>query len=210
MRLGILGGTFDPVHYGHLLLAECCREECGLDRVLFLPAAVPPHKTADVLTPAVHRVEMLKLAIAGHPQFEISTYETDRGGVNYTFETLEALQGQFPDANLFFLMGSDSLRDLPSWREPARICELATLVVARRPHGVELDWAPFAKLVSPARLEEFRRSQVQMPQIDISSSDLRRRVAQRRSIRFQTPRAVEKYIETQELYRGNQEMTNDE
>src|SRR5437016_3149034 len=126
MRLGIFGGTFDPVHYGHLVLAECCREQCHLDRVLFLPAAMPPHKTAYEITPGADRVEMLKLAIGGHPQFEVGTYEVARGGVNYTFETLQALTSQYSDAELFFLLGADSLNDLPRWREPQRICELAT------------------------------------------------------------------------------------
>jgi nicotinate-nucleotide adenylyltransferase len=194
MRLGVFGGTFDPVHYGHLLLAESCREECRLDRVLFLPAAVPPHKPATALTPAAHRVEMLKLAIGGHPQFEVCTYEIDRGGVNYTFETLIALREQHPDAEIFFLMGSDSLRDLPTWREPARICELATLVVACRPD------ASSQPPDEPA-LEKVARCHVEMPAIGISSRDLRRRVAEGHSIRFQTPRGVEKYIEAQGLYR---------
>ncbi len=201
MRLGILGGTFDPVHYGHLVLAECCREHCRLDRVLFLPAAVPPHKTAYEVTPAADRVEMLKLAIGGHPEFEVSTYEVERGGVNYTFETLAAIQRQYPDAELFFLLGSDSLNDLPRWREPRRICELATLAVAQRAGSPEQDWQPIAGLVTPERLAAYRACQTTMPQIGISSNDLRHRVAEGRTIRYLVPRAVEKYIETHALYR---------
>jgi nicotinate-nucleotide adenylyltransferase len=201
MRLGVLGGTFDPVHFGHLVLAECCREHCRLDRVLFLPAAVPPHKEAEALTPAADRVEMLKLGIGGHEQFEVCPYEVDRGGVNYTFETLEALQQRHPAAELFFLLGSDSLNDLPRWREPRRICQLATLVAAQRSGGPEADWRAYAELVPPDRVEEFRRCQVAMPQVGISSRDLRRRVAEGRSVRYQTPRAVEKYIESHGLYR---------
>jgi nicotinate-nucleotide adenylyltransferase len=201
MRLGILGGTFDPVHYGHLVLAECCREHCQLDRVLFLPAAVPPHKTRHDVTPAADRVEMLKLAIGGHPQFEVSTYEVGRGGVNYTFETLAELERQYPGAELFFLLGSDSLNDLPRWREPRRICELATLAVAQRAGSPEPNWEPIAGLVSPERLAVCRACQTTMPQIGISSNDLRARVAEGHSIRYQVPRAVEKYIETHGLYR---------
>jgi nicotinate-nucleotide adenylyltransferase len=201
MRLGILGGTFDPVHYGHLVLAECCREHCRLDRVLFLPAAVPPHKTTYGVSASADRVEMLKLAIGGHPQFEISTYEIDRGGVNYTFETLAAIGNDSSDAELFFLLGSDSLNDLPRWREPRRICELATLAVAQRAGSPEPNWQALAPLVSPERLEAYRACQTTMPQIGISSNDLRRRVAEGRSIRYQTTRAVEKYIETHGLYR---------
>ncbi len=115
MRLGILGGTFDPVHYGHLLLAEQTREQCGLDRIWFLPAAVPPHKRSAPLTPGARRIEMLRLAIAGHEAFEVSTLEIDRGGVSYTLDTLSAVRQQQPEAELFFLMGADSLRDLPTW-----------------------------------------------------------------------------------------------
>jgi nicotinate-nucleotide adenylyltransferase len=200
MRLGILGGTFDPIHYGHLVLAECCREHCRLDRVLFLPAAVPPHKSGYEVTAAADRVEMLKLAIGGHPQFEVSTCEVDRGGINYTFEVLAALQAEHPQAKLFFLLGSDSLNDLPRWREPKRICALATLAVAQRAGSPEPNWQALAGLVSPDRLEEYRTCQTTMPQIGISSNDLRRRVAEGRSIRYQTPRAVEKYIETHGLY----------
>src|SRR5438552_6416201 len=184
MRLGILGGTFDPVHYGHLVLAECCREHCRLDRVLFLPAAVPPHKAVEELSPAADRVEMLKLAIGGHPQFEVNTYEVDRGGLNYTFETLQTIRDQHPDADLFFLLGADSLNDLPRWREPQRICELATLIVAQRPGVPELNWQALAGLVSRDRLQQFQACQAAMPQIGISSNDLRRRVAEGRSIRY--------------------------
>jgi nicotinate-nucleotide adenylyltransferase len=201
MRVGVFGGTFDPVHLGHLLLAECCREALGLDRVLFLPAAVPPHKPPDAITPAADRVEMLKLAIGGHEGFELCRYEVDRGGVNYTFETLAALRGQY-GAELYFLLGADSLRDLPQWREPGRICELATLVVANRPDAEPPQWDALAPLVSAERLAEIRRCQVEMPAIGISSRDVRRRVAQGRSIRYQTPRAVEMYITAHALYRG--------
>src|SRR5207248_2380438 len=139
------------------------------------------------------RVEMLKLAIGGHPQFEVCTYEVDRGAVNYTFETLQALTSQYSDAELFFLLGADSLNDLPRWREPQRICELATLIVAQRPGVPELNWQALVGLVSRDRLQQFRTCQTAMPQIGISSNDLRRRVAEGRSIRYQTPRAVEKY-----------------
>jgi nicotinate-nucleotide adenylyltransferase len=201
MRLGIFGGTFDPVHYGHLLLAELCREACRLDQVWFLPAALPPHKQRADLTPAVQRVEMLELATGGHESFAVSRLEVDRGGVSYTVDTLAALKAEEPGRELFFLLGCDSSGDLPKWREPRRICELALPVVVRRPGAAEADFNALADLVSPERLEEIRRGQVQMPQIELSSRELRRRVAAGLSIRYQTPRAVEKYIETAGLYR---------
>ncbi|MBW3596071.1 MAG: nicotinate-nucleotide adenylyltransferase [Planctomycetes bacterium] len=205
MRLGLYGGSFDPVHYGHLLLAECCREELALDAVWFLPAAVSPFKTGRTETPAKHRVEMLKLALAGHEAMNVSTLEIDRGGVSYTVETLAGIREQQPQAELFFLMGGDSLRDLPSWREPGRICELAIPVVVPRPDAPPVDYDVLRGVASPERLEVIRRREVQMPQINLSNTDLRRRVAAGQSIRYRTPRAVEKYIETHALYREGDE-----
>jgi len=207
MRLGILGGTFDPVHYGHLLLAESCREQLRLDAVWFLPAAVPPHKQRRAIAPEADRVEMLLLATSGNEAYSVCRHEIERGGVNYTVDTLQALKAQDPSRELFFLMGADSLGDLPGWREPRRICELATPAVVARSNpaaegaGESLDWSRLAALTSPERLAAIRACQVQMPRVDLSASDIRRRVAGGKSIRYQTPRAVEKYIETHGLYR---------
>lgn len=131
-RLGIFGGSFDPVHYGHLLLAESCREQCHLDQVWLLPAAAAPHKQQRQTTSSRHRVEMLRLAVGGHRAMRVSTLEIDRGGVSYTVDTLTTIHQQLPHCELFFLMGADSLEDLPHWRQPQRICELAVPVVVRR------------------------------------------------------------------------------
>jgi nicotinate-nucleotide adenylyltransferase len=200
MRLGVYGGSFDPVHYGHLLLAETCREECALDRVWFVPAAQPPHKVHRQLAPADDRVEMLKLATAGHEAFEVSRLELDRTGMSFTVDTLREIHQAHPDWELFFLLGSDSLADLPTWRQPERICELATPVVVTRPGHTSPDWAPLEKLLA-AHGVSFHRRQVEMPEVSFSSTDVRQRVAAGRSIRYRTPRAVEKYIETHGLYR---------
>src|SRR5262245_27802437 len=200
MRLGLFGGSFDPVHYSHLLLAECCREALRLDEVWLIPAAVPPHKQSRELAPARHRLEMLELALAGHEQIRASRLEIDRGGVSYTVQTLEAVKEQQPDATLLLLMGADSLRDLPTWREPARICQLAIPAVVRRGGSAEPDFAVLSPLVSADRLAEIRAAQVEMPLIELSSTDLRTRSGEGRSLRFRTPRAVEKYIETHNLY----------
>ena len=132
MRLGIFGGSFDPVHYGHLLLAETCREACRLDEVWLIPAAVPPHKRDREISPARQRIDMLELALAGNDHLRVSTLEIDRGGVSYTVDTLRAIKDDRPAADLFFLMGADSLRDLSTWREPAEICRLAYPLVVRR------------------------------------------------------------------------------
>ena len=160
MRLGIFGGSFDPVHYGHLLLAECCREQLELDEVWFLPAAIPPHKQSRELAPAAARAEMLELAAAGHAAFRVCRYEIDRGGVNYTADTLAHLKNEDPTRELFFLMGADSLHDLATWKDPARLCELATPIAVGRgdvkPDARDLDWSGLQGLVSPERLAAMR------------------------------------------------------
>jgi nicotinate-nucleotide adenylyltransferase len=201
MNLGIFGGTFDPVHIGHLLLAECCREQCGLDAVWFMPAAVPPHKRGRLLTTAEHRIEMLKLAIAGNPTFLICTYETERGGVNFTVDTLSHIKEEDPSRELYFLMGEDMFFDLPNWKRPERVCELAIPVVVQRAGMPPLDFNCINTIATPQRIEEIRRHQVAMPEIGFSSTEIRRRVGAGKSIHYQTPRAVEKYIETHKLYR---------
>jgi len=201
MRLGIFGGSFDPVHYGHLLLAEGCREQCPLDQVWFVPAAVSPHKTDARPAPAADRVAMLHLAIAGHEAFEIWTGEIDRGGVSYTVDTLRTIHQEDPSRELLLLLGADAVAELPTWREPEEICALAMPMVVRRT-GAELpDLGVLAPLVTPERLAAIRQGQIDVVPLGTSSSELRRRAAAGRSLRYQTPRAVEKYIESHALYR---------
>lgn len=205
MRLGLLGGTFDPVHLGHLLVAESCREQLRLDEVWFIPAAVPPHKQQQALTPGATRVEMLKLAIGGHEAFRVSEIELNRGGVSYTVDTLEFVRAERPDAELFLLLGADSLADLPTWREPQQICRLATIATVGRPGAPELNYSPLAEFVEPAKLTAIKNSRVEMPPIGISSRDLRLRAAEGRSLRYQVPRAVEQYVLANRLYRPSSE-----
>ena len=156
MRLGILGGTFDPVHYGHLLLAEYAREQCELDQVRFVPAACAPHKTQNTITPAQMRLEMLNLAISGQEAYAVSTLEIDRGGISYTVDTLEEIHRELPGAEVFLIVGADSLSELPTWREPQRICELATPVVVRRYGAPEPDFEILDSYVDSDRLEQMR------------------------------------------------------
>ena len=200
MRLAIFGGSFDPVHYGHLLLAEAAREHLSLDEVWLVPAAVSPFKQGREQTPGKVRLEMLELALGGHEPLRASPLEIDRGGVSYTVETLTAIATQHPAAKLFLLMGADSLRDLPTWREPRRILELATPAVGRRGGSPEPEFRVLEPLVGAARLEEIRSSQFAMPLIELSSTDLRERAARGKSLRYRTPRAVEEYIRAHQLY----------
>ena len=200
MRIGVFGGSFDPVHYGHLLLAETCRDQCPLDRVIFVPAATPPHKRGNSRTDAQQRVEMLRLAIGGHAGMEVSTMEIDRGGISYTVDTLKQLQEIHPDDELFFLMGADSLADLPSWRSPEEICRLACPLVVRRAGSPVPNIEVLTSVVDQDRLELIRQSQVEMPVIELSSTAIRSAVQEGRSIRFQTPRAVEVFIQQNGLF----------
>ena len=194
MRLGLFGGTFDPIHLGHLILAESCREACGLDRVWFVVTASPPHKP-DGRTPVADRLEMARIATAGHPAFEVSEIEAHATGPTYSYQTLEALHAERPDDDLFFLIGADSLADLPGWRRPDRIAELATIVVVNRP-GIDPPSSP--PDLGPSARPIVR---VDVPPIGIASTDLRRRRAEGRSIRYQVPRGVEAYLIEHGLYR---------
>ena len=194
MRFGLFGGTFDPIHLGHLILAEQCREACGLDRVCFVVANEPPHKRGIKRTGVHHRLEMTRLGIAGNPAFEVSDVEARRAGPSYSVDTLEHFQAERPEDELFFLIGGDSLVDLPTWREPERIVRLATLVVVNRPGS---DPAPPEGLVGP---EAKPPLSVTIPPIGVSSSDLRRRLAEGRSVRYMLPSSVEAYIRAHKLY----------
>ena len=198
MRLGLYGGTFDPIHLGHLILAETCREACGLDRVWFVVAGEPPHKPGR-RTGVADRLEMARIAVAGHPAFEVSEIEARRPGPHYSVETVEAILRERPGDDLFFLIGADSLVDLPGWRRPDRIAELATIVVANRPGVSRPDADALVAALGPDARPIL---DVTIPPIGIASHDLRRRVAEGRSIRYQVPRGVEAYIEAQGLYRG--------
>lgn len=200
MRLGLFGGTFDPIHYGHLVLAEQCRQQCRLDKIWFVPAGQPPHKSKSAISAARHRVEMVELAIAGHPDFELCTLETDRAGPSYSVQTLEQLSAERPDAKLFFLIGSDSLAELPTWREPQRIVQLAQLVVARRSGAPPASLAELQSCMDRAQLDRLSEHTVEISAVGISSTEIRARVAAGRTIRYLIPRAVEVYIETHGLY----------
>ena len=200
MRLGVFGGTFDPVHFGHLFLAEQCRERCRLDEVWFLPAGVPPHKKEQAIAPGTARAEMLDFAIAGHEKFRVDRRELKRTGPSYTVDTLAQLHDERPDDELFFLIGADSLADLATWREPQRIAELATLVAVNR-GGVPLPALDHLRQqLGDAVIARIQI--VEMPGVDFSSSDIRERILTGRSIRYMTPRSVECYVGEQRLYRG--------
>jgi nicotinate-nucleotide adenylyltransferase len=201
MRVGVFGGTFDPVHYGHLILAEQCREQGRLDEILFVPAPRPPHKPRPCAR-FEQRVEMLALALAGNAAFRIEEVEKERDGPSYTVDTLVELRKRRPNDELLLLVGADTIRDLPQWYEPRRIVEIAGLLVVGRPESSAPDRKELcARLGLP--FDAVRMEVIQAPLIDISSRDLRRRSAEGRSLRYLLPRAVECYIRDKRLYQAD-------
>lgn len=201
MRVGIFGGTFDPVHTGHLILAEQCREQGRLDEVWFVPAPRPPHKDEPALTRFEQRVEMLALALAGNPAFRIDEVEKERLGPSYTADTLAELRRRHPTHEFFLLVGSDTLADLPHWHEPLRVLEQASLLVVARPGVAVPTHGELRQRLQASESLPLRLHVVEMPQIDIASRDLRRRATAGRSLRYFLPRAVECYIHDKRLYR---------
>jgi nicotinate-nucleotide adenylyltransferase len=202
MRIGVFGGTFDPVHYGHLILAEQCREQGRLDQVWFVPAPRPPHKADQPLTKFEQRVEMLALAIAGNPTFRIDEIEKERSGPSFTVDTLTELQKRHPDNEFFLLVGSDTLKDLPHWHDPVGVLRRAGLLVMVRPNHPVLPVEQLRASVQLAADVELKLEVAETPLIDISSRDLRRRVVLGKSLRYFLPRAIEVYIADKQIYAG--------
>ncbi len=201
MRVGILGGTFDPIHLGHLVAAEQARCALKLDRVLFVPAGQPPHKPLAGVSDAVHRVRMVQLAIASNPCFELSLVDVDRPGRSYTVETLEIVRRQLPvGTELYFIAGMDSLQDLIKWREPEKLIRLCKLAIVNRPPYPAVDLQSLERQLPGI---SGRVEMVRMPGIFISSSDLQERVAAGMSIRYLVPETVERYLYDAGLYRGS-------
>jgi nicotinate-nucleotide adenylyltransferase len=208
-RTAIFGGSFNPVHFGHLLMADEMLERLGLDRVVFVPASTPPHKLEASLAPAAHRYEMVRLAVGNHPRFEASDIELRRHGPSYTVDTLAALQR--PGLELFLLVGSETFLDLLSWRQPRRIAELARIVVVPRTGSAfDSEGAAAQKVLHEIGAERFAEPVdgitprtvvvVHATSLPISASDLRARARRGRSLAYRTPDAVIAYIERHRLY----------
>ena len=197
MKLGVLGGTFDPVHLAHLVLAERAYEQLGLDRVQWLPAGDPWRKADRAVSPAEHRLAMVRLAIRGNPAFQVCSLELERKGPTYSVDTLAELGKKNPGSELMFLLGWDALEDLPNWHEPERLMQLARLAVASR-SGERLAPDALDRLLPGLAA---RVVWIEMPRLDISGTELRRLVAAGDSLRYLVPERVEAYIREQGLYR---------
>lgn len=199
MNIGIFGGTFNPVHLGHLLLAQSALEVCALDRVWFMPCAVPPHKSAEGLASAPDRLAMVRAAIRGHPHFRVSRLELRRGGISYAVETFAALHETYPGQRWFFLAGMDSLLDLHRWREAERLLKLCTFVTLLRP-GIASPSDPATLQLPLAPARALLKQIVPGRSLDLSSREIRERVASGRAIRYLVPDAVAECIRQRRLY----------
>ena len=212
MNLGLLGGTFNPVHNAHLAIADEAVQVCGLDRLLLLPAPLPPHKMVEGAVSYHHRRAMVALAIAGRPQWAVSDIESRRHGPSYTVDTLAAVQAQWPQARLFFIIGDDSFRDLPTWKDWLLLFDRASLVVATRP-GVETD----RRILAPVAIDPRLCYDSKVPEIPcksghsvvfltrthlaFSSSEIRQRIAAGQTVADSVPAPVAAYINQHQLYR---------
>lgn len=198
-KVGILGGTFDPIHMGHLILAQTALEQFSLDEVMLMPAAQPPHKAENQITPANLRLQMTAAAIADNDRLVISDFELHREGNSYTYKTLDLLHRAYPYTEFYFIMGADSLRDFAGWRYPERIAKSCVILAANR------DDAPDKELLALiAQVQRTFDADVRLltiPGVELSSSDLRRRVQEGHSIRYLTPAPVLRIIEENHLYR---------
>ena len=210
-ELAIFGGSFNPVHLGHLIIAECCLEQARLDRVLFMPAATPPHKQNSLLAHCEDRIEMLRLALASHDKLEISLNECERGGISYTVDTVNDLIAQHPKDHFSLILGPDALADLPSWKKPQEILSAITILAIER-RGVDdiektLQEPRLRALLSNKQLQQIKTNRIQVPRIGIRAKQIRESIATGHSIRFRTPREVEQFIADKQLYRTAEKRT---
>lgn len=198
-RYGIMGGTFDPIHTGHLVVAEEVRKEFNLDKVIFMPTGDPPHKNAKKVSKGYSRYEMTLLATITNPYFEISRLELDRQGITYTIDTMIELKERYGDSvELFFITGADSLLELHKWKDSEKILEICKIVAATRP-GYDLDHMK-GRLKELNELHKDQINTITTPGLQISSTDIRRRVKNNMSIKYLLPESVEIYINKYKLY----------
>ncbi len=201
LRIGLYGGSFDPIHHGHLIVARAVAEQLELDRVIFLPSARPPHKDGDNLAPTAHRAALVKLAIAGEPRFEFSDYDLTRGGPSYTIDTVQHFRKVLGDqVVLHWIIGTDSLAELTTWHRIDALIEACRVVTAARGGVESVEWDALASALSEKQVADLKAGVLETPVIDISATDIRARIGTGRSIRFLVPGAVRAYIEEHALY----------
>lgn len=202
-KIGVLGGSFNPVHIGHLLMAEGAVEALGLEKVLFIPARQPPHKDPTQLAPAADRTRMLRRAIKGNEKFELSRIELQRKGPSYTIDTIRRLRRELgAGAALYFLVGADSIGELPAWKDAPLLVQLCRVVPITRPGNRSGDEIHrLAQAIGEKAAHEILARLLKIPLVDVSSSEIRRRLRSGASIRYLVPEPVRRYIEERRLYR---------
>ncbi|HWL93811.1 MAG TPA: nicotinate-nucleotide adenylyltransferase [Phycisphaerae bacterium] len=203
MRIGLYGGSFDPIHFGHLISARSVAEQLSLEKIVLIPCGQPPHKRDRVLTDARHRLELLRLAVEGDPLFEVDDREVRQPGPSYTIQSVDAYREQFGDvAELFWIIGADSLPELPTWHRVGELVERVQIVTAVRPGFAAPPADLLKKAVGSESAEQLLKHCLHTPEIDISASDLRRRIHSGRSIRYLVPESARSYIDLHNLYRA--------
>lgn len=201
-RITLFGGSFNPIHLGHLIIARSVAEQLELDRVIFLPSATPPHKTGTDLVAPEHRAEMVRLAIADEPGFEFSDFDLTRAGPSYTVETVAHFRQELgPEATLHWIIGADSLPELPTWHRVRALVESCHIVTAARPGWEQIDFDALGPRLGDQHTATLRANMVKAPRIDISATDIRQRVRSGKSIRYLVPESVRQYILAHGLYR---------
>jgi nicotinate-nucleotide adenylyltransferase len=199
--IGLYGGSFDPIHIGHLIIARAVAESLDLERVIFLPSARPPHKQPGKLAGADHRAQMVRLAIEGDSIFELSDYDLTRSGPTYTVETIDHFATALgPQAHLHWIIGADSLIEIPTWKSADKLIDTCRIITAARPGSSDIDWSAITECVGEPRAHKLREGIVETPMIDVSSTQIRRRLGVGRSIRHLTPDLVHGYIYEHHLY----------
>ena len=201
MRIGVFGGSFDPVHIGHLWIAEAALESLRLAEIRWIPAAVSPLKPLGPVASAEQRLQMLRLAVSGCEEYIVDDREIRRGELSYTVDTMEELRAEFPETEIVMIIGSDSFAEIRRWHDPQRLLRLALPAVVQRVGWEVPDFSVLEGLVDQDRIEQIRHCLIPMPLIELSSREMRSRVAHGRSVRFRTPRAVEALIKAEGIYR---------
>ena len=201
-QIGLYGGSFNPIHHGHLIVARAVVERLGLERMIFLPSARPPHKETEKLATPVHRAEMVKMALEGEPAFEFSDFDLTRKGPSYTIDTVAHFHHEFGmKAELSWIIGADSLVELSSWRRVGELVDACRIITAVRPGWKRIEGEELLTPLTDDQLARLKAGVVETPMIEISSSDIRRRISCEQSIRYLVPEPVHAYVEAHQLYR---------
>ncbi|MBL8877801.1 MAG: nicotinate (nicotinamide) nucleotide adenylyltransferase [Phycisphaerales bacterium] len=201
-KIILYGGSFDPIHIGHLISARAAAERIRAERIVLIPTHIPPHKRGQALASVAHRTAMCRLATEGDALFDTSDWEATQPGPSYSLHTVEHFRGRFPDSEMYFLVGMDALAELHSWFEIARLADLCTFVTARRPDCSAFHRDSLAQALTAEQIRRIEAHIIDSPMIDIRATNIRERAANRQSIRYLVPESVRAYIELNQLYRS--------